>query len=154
MKIQNNSVVSIHYTLTGEDGNVIDSSSGGEPLSYLHGAGNIIPGLENELAGCAEGDTKKVVVQPKDGYGESMPELIQKMPLEMFSGIDNIEAGMQFKAQTPDGATQYVVVTQVEDDGITVDGNHMLAGQVLNFDVKVESVREATQEEIEHGHVH
>ena len=98
MKIQNNSVVSIHYTLTGEDGNVIDSSAEGEPLSYLHGAGNIIPGLESELAGCAEGDTKQVVVQPKDGYGESMPELIQKMPREMFGGIDNVDVGMQFKA--------------------------------------------------------
>ena len=154
MKIQNNCVVSIHYTLTGEDGEVIDSSDGGEPLTYLAGAGNIIPGLERELEGCVKGDKKQVVVQPADGYGEFAEELIQTLPREAFSGIEKIDVGMEFQAQSPEGDAQYVVVKEVADDGITIDGNHELAGQVLKFDVAVESVREATEEEIDHGHVH
>ena len=154
MKIQNNAVVSIHYTLTNESGEVLDSSEGKDPLTYLHGAGNIIPGLENELVDCIAGDNKTVVVQPRDGYGESDESLIQKLPHEAFTGIENIEAGMEFQAQGQDGNVQYVVVTKVEDDGITIDGNHPLAGQVLNFDVSVENVREATETEIDHGHVH
>lgn len=154
MKIQENSVVSIHYTLTGDDGSVLDSSSGGEPLNYLQGAGNIIPGLENALLDKAVGDEVKVTIQPKDGYGEVLPELVQKMPTEAFTGIEKIEVGMEFQAQTESGGVQYVVVTQVEEDGVTIDGNHALAGKVLNFDVKVEGVREASEEEIAHGHVH
>lgn len=153
MKIQNQSVVSIHYTLTNNEGEVLDSSEGRGPLNYLAGAGNIIPGLDNELMGCAVGDKKKVVVQPKDGYGEVDPELVQKLPKESFSGIERIEVGMEFSAQAPTGETQYVVVTKVEDDGITIDSNHALAGTVLNFDVLVESVREATEEEKANGHV-
>lgn len=154
MKIQNNCVVSIHYTLTDDQGEVIDSSVDGEPLNYLAGAGNIIPGLERELEGCSQGDTKQVVVQPADGYGEYSAELIQTLPHEAFSGIDKVEPGMEFQAQTPSGQAQHVVVKDVADDGITIDGNHMLAGKVLSFDVSVEGVREATQEEVEHGHVH
>lgn len=154
MKIQNNAVVSIHYTLTNEAGEVIDSSEGKNPLKYLHGAGNIIPGLENELLNCVVGDSKQVTVQPEDGYGEIAEDLIQKLPPEAFTGIDNVEEGMEFQAQGEDGSMQYVVVTKVEDDGITIDGNHALAGQVLNFDVSVVDVREATESEIEHGHVH
>jgi FKBP-type peptidyl-prolyl cis-trans isomerases 2 len=109
LKIQNNCVVSIHYTLTGEDGEVIDSSDGGEPLTYLAGAGNIIPGLERELEGCVEGDKKQVVVQPADGYGEFAEELIQTLPREAFSGIEKIDVGMEFQAQSPEGDAQYVV---------------------------------------------
>lgn len=154
MKIQNNVVVSIHYTLTNQSGEVIDSSEGREPLKYLHGAGNIIPGLESELLDCSAGDSKQVTVQPKDGYGEVNENLIQKLPTEAFTGIDKIEAGMEFQAQGQDGGVQYVVVRKVEDDGITIDANHALAGQVLNFDVSVVDVREATESEIEHGHVH
>lgn len=154
MKIQENSVVSIHYTLTGEDGAVIDSSDGGEPLNYLQGAGNIIPGLENALLEKTVGDQVQVTIQPKDGYGEVLAELVQKMPTEAFSGIEKIEVGMEFQAQTESGGVQYVVVTEVEEDGVTIDGNHALAGKVLNFDVKIEAVREASEEEIAHGHVH
>lgn len=154
MKVQNNSVVSIHYTLTNDSGEVLDSSEGKDPLKYLHGAGNIIPGLENELLDCVVGDSKQVTVQPKDGYGELNEQLVQKLPTEAFGGIDKIEEGMEFQAEGPDGSAQYVVVTKVEEDGITIDGNHALAGQVLNFDVSVVEVRDATETEIEHGHVH
>ena len=154
MKIQAETVVSMHYTLTGADGEVIDSSVDSDPLTYLAGAGNIIPGLDQALIGLQAGDTKQVVVQPADGYGEYQDELVQKLPREMFSGIDSIEPGMSFEAQGQDGAVQYVEVVKVEDDGITIDGNHVLAGKVLNFDVRIESVREASASEIEHGHVH
>ena len=153
MNITNHSVVSIHYTLKGEDGSVIDSSSGREPLQYLHGAGNIIPGLENELTGCAVGDSKLVVVQPKDGYGEKNPELIQKLPPDAFNNIENVQVGMKLQAQSASGEARSVVVSEIEEDGVTIDANHILAGEILNFDVKVESVREATEEEIEQGHV-
>lgn len=154
MKIANNSVVAMHYTLTDEDGNVIDSSSGREPLKYLHGAGNIIPGLEKELTGCEQGDAKKVVVQPAEGYGELDPNLIQTLPRDMFRGVEDIQVGMEFQAQGPNGQQQFVVVKEVSDDGITIDANHALAGKVLSFDVSIEEVREASAEEIDHGHVH
>lgn len=154
MKIQENCVVSIHYTLTDDQGSVIDSSANGEPLNFLAGAGNIIPGLERELEGCVVGDKKQVVVQPADGYGGYTQELVQTLPHEAFSGIDKIEPGMEFQAQTPSGQVQYVVVKEVAEDGVTIDGNHALAGKVLSFDISVEAVREATAEEIEHGHVH
>ncbi len=154
MKIANDCVVSIHYTLTDEAGQTLDSSAGGEPLTYLHGHGGIIPGLENELTDKAKGDTLKVVVQPEDGYGDFNPDMLQQVPREAFQGVDTIEAGMQFQAQGEGGQMQMVVVREVTDEAVLVDGNHPLAGQVLNFDVSIEGVREASAEEIEHGHVH
>lgn len=154
MKIADNSVVSIHYTLTDNDGNVIDSSEGKEPLNYLQGAGNIIPGLERELVGCETGVKKQVTVEPADGYGEVEPSLVQTLPQDAFSGVDKIEVGMEFHAQGPGGQVQVVVVKDVAEDGVTIDANHALAGKTLKFDVSVENVREATPEEIEHGHVH
>lgn len=154
MKIANDCVVAIHYTLTDESGQQLDSSAGGEPLIYLHGHGGIIPGLENELTDKAKGDTLTVVVQPADGYGDFNPDMLQQVPREAFQGVDSIEAGMQFQAQGEGGQMQMVVVREVTDETVLVDGNHPLAGQVLNFDVSIESVREASTEEIEHGHVH
>jgi len=154
VKIQDNCVVSIHYTLTDDDGKVIDSSEGRDPLKFLAGAGNIIPGLERELTGCEAGEEKKVVVQPADGYGEYHADLVQTLPHEAFTGVDKVEVGMEFQAQGPSGQVQHVVVKDVSDDGITIDGNHQLAGKVLNFAVSVEEVREATAEEVDHGHVH
>lgn len=153
MQIANDVVVSIEYTLTDDQGNVIDSSVGGEPLAYLHGAGNIIPGLEEALEGKAVGDSFKVTVQPSEGYGEKDEGLLQVVPRSMFRGVDQIEPGMQFHAQT-DYGMQVITVAKVEGDNVTVDGNHPLAGQNLNFDVKVLEVRAATAEELEHGHVH
>lgn len=153
MNIANNRVVSIHYTLTNDAGEVLDSSEGREPLNYLHGAGNIIPGLENALLDKVAGDELKVTVEPADGYGVRRDELIQKVPREAFQGVDQVEPGMRFQAQTQTGPVM-VTVTEVSDTEVTVDGNHELAGQRLHFAVKVEDVREATAEEQEHGHVH
>lgn len=154
MKIADNTVVSIHYTLTDDEGQQIDSSSGQEPLKFLVGAGNIIPGLEKELHGSEVGEKKQVTVEPADGYGEIMPQLIQVLPGDAFTGVEKVEVGMEFQAQAADGSTQYVVVKDVGEDGITIDANHPLAGRTLNFDVSVEEVREATEEEKQHGHVH
>lgn len=154
LKIVDDSVVSMHYTLKDSDGNVIDSSEGKDPLKYLQGAGNIIPGLEKELLGCAKGDSKTVVVEPSEGYGELEPGLIQTLPHDAFSGVDEVKPGMEFQAEGPDGQSQFVVVKDVSDEGITIDANHALAGKVLNFDVTIDDIREATKEELDHGHVH
>jgi len=153
MQIAQNSVVAFHYTLTNDAGEVLDSSEGRDPLTYLHGAGNIIPGLEKELEGRAAGDTLNVAVSPEEGYGEVQPQLVQEVPRDAFQGVEAVEPGMQFQAQTQGGPLM-VTVTKVEGDTVTVDGNHPLAGQKLNFDVKIEEVRDVSQEEIEHGHVH
>ena len=152
--IGNNLVVSMHYKLTTSEGDVLDSSEGSAPLSFLHGAGNIIPGLEQALTGKVEGDQLQVQVAPADAYGEVQPEMVQVVPLAAFQGVEQIEPGMAFQAQAGDGSTRQVVVTAVEGDNVTVDGNHPLAGVELHFDVTVVSVRDATEEEIAHGHVH
>ncbi|WP_271270688.1 FKBP-type peptidyl-prolyl cis-trans isomerase [Aliamphritea hakodatensis] len=153
MQVADNKVVLIHYTLTNAAGEVLDSSAGGEPLAYLHGKGNIVPGLENALTGKQVGDKQQVEVSPEEGYGQPNEELIQEVERNLFDGIDNIEIGMQFMAQTPWGE-QPVVVTALTDETVTVDGNHPLAGDVLNFDVEVVEVRDASEEELEHGHAH
>ena len=153
MNITKDSVASFHYTLKDDDGNTIDTSEGQEPLPYLHGAGNIVPGLERELEAKVIGDKVSVIVKPVDGYGELNETLIQELPKSMFAGIDDIEAGMDFQAETDNGQ-QMVTVTKVEGDTVTIDGNHPLAGKNLHFDVEVTEVREASSEELEHGHVH
>jgi len=154
MTIKENSAVSFHYTLTYDDGQTLDSSTGKDPLAYLHGAGNIIPGLESALEGKSVGDAMVVAVTAAEGYGEVQKELIQEVPRDAFQGVDSIEVGMQFEAQTGQGGTVPVTVTAVTDEIVTVDGNHPLAGKNLNFDVSIEDVRDATEEELEHGHVH
>jgi FKBP-type peptidyl-prolyl cis-trans isomerase SlyD len=153
MQIAANCVVSIHYTLTDEAGAVLDSSSGGDPLAYLHGAGNIIPGLEKALEGKQAGDKLDVIVQPEDGYGVRDEGLVQQVPRRAFQGVRDIKPGMRFNANTGQGAAQ-VTVTQVQGDMVTIDGNHALAGVTLKFSVEVSKVREATAEELMHGHVH
>ncbi|MFW2439351.1 MAG: FKBP-type peptidyl-prolyl cis-trans isomerase [Arenicellales bacterium] len=152
--IGDKSVVSIHYKLADDEGNVLDSSEGAEPLTYLHGSGNIIPGLEKALAGKVEGDTDQVKVEPAEGYGEIMSELIQVVEKAAFQGVESVEPGMSFEAQAADGSLQHIVVKSVEGEEITIDANHPLAGVTLNFDIEIVSVREATEEEIDHGHVH
>ncbi|MCB1755485.1 MAG: peptidylprolyl isomerase [Gammaproteobacteria bacterium] len=152
--ISDNLVVSMHYKLTDPNGAVIDSSEGAEPLAYLHGAGNIIPGLEKALTGKVAGDTVSVTVQPEEGYGVVQPELIQSISRAAFQGVDSIEPGMAFEAKGPDGASQRIIVREVADDTVTVDANHPLAGVVLQFDVEIVDVREASEEEVAHGHVH
>ena len=154
MNIGDKCVVTFHYTLTNSDGEEMDSSAGKDPMKYLHGASNIVPGLEKELEGKSAGDTLKVEVQPDDGYGQVDPKLVQKAPRSAFDGAPEIKPGMQFQAQGPGGETQMITVKEVTDDEITVDGNHPLAGQVLHFDVTIESVREASEEELSHGHAH
>lgn len=148
-------VVTIHYTLTNDQGEELDSSrvEGREPLSYLEGAQNIINGLESALNDKSAGEQLKVSVAPADGYGELNEELIQPVPREAFEGVDTIEPGMQFQAQTP-GGPQIVRVVEVSEETVTIDANHPLAGQTLHFDVEIVEIREATDEEQEHGHVH
>jgi len=153
MQVADNMAVSIHYTLTNDDGEVLDTSIGDEPLVYLHGVGNIIPGLENALHGKVAGDKFNVHIAPEDAYGELMEEMIQVISRDMFEGIDNIEVGMQFNADVSSGSG-VVTVVNIEDDDITIDGNHPLAGLALTFDVEVIDVRAATEEEAKHGHIH
>lgn len=144
--------VYFHYTLTNDQGETLDKSED-QPLAYLHGHGNIIPGLEKALEGKSAGDTLKVTVEPSDAYGEYQDAMVQEVPHNMFQGVDNIEAGMQFQAQTEHGM-QVVTVKAVEDKHVIVDANHPLAGQVLTFDVEITDIRAATSEELAHGHVH
>ncbi|MGI9553474.1 MAG: FKBP-type peptidyl-prolyl cis-trans isomerase [Thermodesulfobacteriota bacterium] len=154
MDIADKSVVTIHFKLTDNDGKVLDTSEGKEPLVYMHGTKSLIPGLERELNGKTSGDKMQVTVQPEDGYGDVNPELIQEVPRSAFQGVADIQPGMQFEAKSPEGQTQLITIQKVGEDNVTVNGNHPLAGQILHFDVSVEDVREATEEEIAHGHAH
>lgn len=153
MQITKNKAVAIEYTLTNDAGEVLDSSDGQDPLSYLHGIGNLISGLEEALDGKASGDELKVTISPDKGYGEREEELIQKVPRDRFEDADSLEVGMRFHASSDHGET-LVTITGLSDDEVTVDGNHPLAGETLHFEVKVVDVRDATEEELDHGHVH
>lgn len=153
MQISDNNVASINYTLKNDQGEVLDSSEGAAPLDYIHGTGNLIPGLESELAGKSSGDKFSVSLAPESAYGPVIDEMIQTVPREAFAGIEDIQEGMQFQAETAAGP-QPVVITRVEGDQVTVDGNHPMAGLTLHFEVEVIEVREATADELEHGHVH
>lgn len=154
MKIEAKRIVSIHYKLTDSDGEVIDSSEGQDPLMYLHGANNIIHGLERALEGKVVGDQLNVTIQPEDGYGPVNPDLIQTVPRSAFQNVEKVEPGMKFEASAPGGEPTLVTVERVTQDEVTVNGNHPLAGQVLNFDVSVSDIREASEDEADHGHVH
>jgi FKBP-type peptidyl-prolyl cis-trans isomerase SlyD len=153
MQVSAHKVVHIHYTLTDEAGAVLDSSEGQEPLAYIHGLGNIIPGLENALVGKAAGDKVQVTIPPEEAYGPRDEGMIQTVPIEAFHGVDEILPGMQFHTETPDGV-QMVTVLKVEGEEVILDGNHPMSGLTLNFDVEVKEVRDATAEELSHGHVH
>ena len=153
MTIQKNSVVTINYTLKDETGGLIESPEGQEPLTYLHGQGNIIPGLEASLEGKSAGELIKISIPPEDAYGVWEESNIMNIPKEQFSGVDDIKAGMQFSVHSNEGE-QIVTVTKVEGETVTVDANHPLAGKTLNFDVTVLGIRDATKDELEHGHAH
>ncbi|HXQ64188.1 MAG TPA: peptidylprolyl isomerase [Steroidobacteraceae bacterium] len=153
MQVARDAVVIVHYTLTNDTGEVLDSSAGGEPLAYIHGSGNIIIGLEEALEGKAAGDKLAVVVPSEKAYGGRDERLIEQVPKRAFQGVGEVKAGMRFTAQTEQGPRQ-VVVTRVAGDMVTVDGNHPLAGQTLKFDIEIAEVRVATAEELAHGHVH
>lgn len=140
------------YTLKNDEGEVVDSNSGSEPLSFLQGHGNIITGLEEALEGLTSGDKHSVSVAPEKGYGIRQEALVQQLQREQF-GEDEPKVGMQFHAQGEHGPF-IVTVTEVAGNTVTVDANHPLAGENLHFDVEITEVREAQQEELDHGHVH
>ena len=155
MKVEEHAVVLIHYVLTNDDKEVLDSSEGQDPLAYLHGTGHLIPGLEAQLLGKVAGDKLDVTVQPDDGYGEFNEELVQTVPSKAFEGVEKIEPGMQFQTSNEDGSgEQTITVVSADNDEVTIDGNHPLAGVTLHFAVDIIEIREATAEELEHGHVH
>lgn len=149
MVISKNKVASIHYTLRDNEGTIIDSSEGRDPLQYLHGAGNLIPGMEEGLEGKSQGEKLDLKIEPEKGYGEKDENLIQAVPRSAF-GDQEVKPGMRFS--TNQGGV--VTVTDIGPDTITVDGNHPLAGVPLSFAVEIMEVRNATDEEISHGHVH
>ncbi|WP_068546727.1 FKBP-type peptidyl-prolyl cis-trans isomerase [Thalassotalea crassostreae] len=153
MNIENNKVVVMHYAVMDSEENLIDSSYDHKPLAFIHGNGFLIPGLESELNGKKVGDKFVADVAAADGYGERHDGFVQTVPKEMFQGIEDLDVGMQLRAQTDEGE-QTVIVIGVDEDEITVDGNHPLAGIDLKFEVEILEVRDATEEEIQHGHVH
>jgi FKBP-type peptidyl-prolyl cis-trans isomerase SlyD len=153
LKVQDGQVVSMDYTLH-VDGEVLDTSAGHEPLEFLQGAGNIILGLEQELYGMAIGEDKKVVVQPDEGYGAIDPEAFVEVPKEQFPPSIPLEVGTEIQVTDQDGRPMQARIDSVSDDAVTLDFNHPLAGKELHFNVKVVGLREATDEENEHGHVH
>lgn len=152
MQISNEKVAAIHYTLRNNAGEVLDSSEGKDPLYYLHGFGNLIPGMEEGLEGKVVGDKFQINVSPEKGYGVRNEEAVQEVPREAF-GDAEIQVGMQFRAGNDQG--QYIVtIVEVGTETVKVDGNHPLAGVELQFDVEVMEVRDASAEEVAHGHVH
>ncbi|WP_052368264.1 FKBP-type peptidyl-prolyl cis-trans isomerase [Algiphilus aromaticivorans] len=153
VQITAKTVAEFHYTLTNTNNEVIDSSRDREPMRYLHGANTIVSGLEQEMEGKKPGDKFQVEVTPENGYGERVDQLVQNVPRSAFEGIDEVAPGMRFRAETQNGPVT-VTVTEVGDEEVTVDGNHPLAGETLNFDVEVVDVREASEDEVEHGHPH
>jgi FKBP-type peptidyl-prolyl cis-trans isomerase SlyD len=152
--ISDGKVVNLIYSLKNDQGEVLDRADGDAPFTYLHGAQQIVPGLENALIGLKVGDKKKVSVPPADGYGEHNPELKLTVNKAQFPSKVDLEPGMQFEAHTPDGHGVVFTVESLEGDTVKIDGNHPLAGQTLHFDVEVLSMRDATDDEKEHGHAH
>jgi FKBP-type peptidyl-prolyl cis-trans isomerase SlyD len=146
-------VVAIDYTLTDDAGQLLDSSEGREPLSYLHGTAGIVPGLERELDGKRVGDQLEVAIAPEDGYGNRNEALRQQVSRDQFAGIEDLQRGMQFRVDSNAGP-MVITIIEIAEDVVTVDGNHPLAGVNLNFAVTVREIREATEEELEHGHAH
>lgn len=147
-------VVTIHYTLTLDDGSQVDSSRGGDPLAYLHGAENIVPGLEKQLDGKGVGESFDAVVKPEDGYGERIPDAVQQVPKGAFPDDAQLDVGMQFQAEDEAGNRVMGTITAIEGDQVTVDFNHPLAGKTLNFAIEVTGIRDASDEEQQHGHPH
>jgi len=154
MEITKNKVVTLKYTLTDSEGVVIDKTGDDDVFAFIFGVGGIIPGLEAALEGKKADDAVTVEIQPEEGYGHRSEELVAEVPVDNFDGAGDIAEGMQFQTSGEDGAPRVVTVVKIEDGMVSVDGNHPLAGIVLNFDVNITDVRDATEEELEHGHVH
>lgn len=153
LSIAHGRVAEFHYTLTNGEGAVIDKSSE-QPMPYLHGYRNIVPGLEKEMEGLAVGDKKKVMVAPAEGYGERQEGMTQAVPRDQFPADADLQPGMPLRAQSQDGRSMVIWIESIQDDAVIVTPNHPLAGQTLHFDVEVVSVRESTEEERAHGHAH
>jgi FKBP-type peptidyl-prolyl cis-trans isomerase SlyD len=154
MTIQNNKVVTMHYHLTNTEGQVIESSRGSDPLTYVHGAGTILSGLERALTGLDVGATKIVELAPADAYGEHDATQVETLPRGAFDRVQDLEVGMLLQAQDPSGQTFTVSVVDIRDDTVVIDANHPLAGERLTFEIDVLDIRDATSEELRHGHVH
>jgi FKBP-type peptidyl-prolyl cis-trans isomerase SlyD len=154
MLVAENTVVGIEYTLTDAEGEVLDTSEGRGPLAYVHGKGGIIPGLEEALSGKEEGDELRVVIPPEKAYGPRNDQLLNRVPKEAFGGKLEFELGLQFPVQDQNGRMRMVTIVHIEDDAVILDANHPLAGMELTFQVKVVQVREASEEELQHGHAH
>lgn len=153
MNITENAVVQMHYKLTNKEGQLLDTSEGREPLTYMHGKQMLIPGLENQLNGKEVGNKFVAEVPATEAYGTKSPDMIHVVPKGNFKGDGELAEGLQIQIDTDQG-TQMAVITKVEGEDVTIDMNHPLAGMDLSFDVEIVDVREATKEEIEHGHVH
>lgn len=153
MKVAKDRVVSLAYQLRTEDGVLVDESPVSAPLEYLHGHGSLISGLEKALDEHSAGDSFDISIEANDAYGPYDENLVQRGPKDVFMGVDELEVGMRFLAETDQGQVP-VEITEIDGDHVVVDGNAMLAGQNLNFHVEVIAVREATEEELAHGHVH
>ncbi len=154
MKIEQNSVVTINYTLKNAGGEIIDKSEAGEPLGYIHGHGNLVPGLERAIEGRQAGDSFDVVVSAEDGYGPRRPEAVVEIPRGQLPGGAEPEVGMQLMAGSPEGGAMPLTLIAIGEEFVTADANHPLAGQELHFSIAIATVRSATEEELSHGHVH
>lgn len=153
MNIESKKAVGIHYSLKNEAGEIIDTSINAEPLIFIHGSGQIIPGLEAELLGKSKGDKFNAVIGPEDGYSLRNEAMMQEVPKSEFQDADTVQIGMQFQVETEHGPL-VLIVKEILDEAFVVDGNHPLAGEILNFDVEVTEVRDATEEELKSGHIH
>lgn len=152
MIIKDKVVVTLHYTVTDDNGQQVDASPEWEPLTYMNDTHGLLPGLEKALQGHKAGDSLQITVPPEEGYGNSDPDLIHKVPLNAFADVGPIEVGMQFELESEEGHGEQFTVTSIDGEQVTVDANHSLAGKVLHFDVRIESLREATSLELEVGH--
>jgi FKBP-type peptidyl-prolyl cis-trans isomerase SlyD len=153
MQVDNDKVVSFHFTLTDDQGGVIESTHSQAPMAYLHGRGNLIPGLEQALAGKGPGDTFDITLRPEDAYGEHDSGLVQRINRDEFPPDAGIAVGSEFQVEDEKGLS-LVTITEIDEDDVTIDGNHPLAGETISFKVQVVEIREATDEELTHGHVH
>lgn len=154
MNISENSVVQFEYTLKSDTGEILDSSEDGGPMTYLHGHEQIVPGLEQALAGRKVGDTFDVRVAAKDGYGDRDEDAVFDVPRDRLPTGVELQVGMELASQTPSGEPLFLRVVKLAKDAVTMDANHPLAGENLNFSITVTEVRAATAEEVRHGHVH
>lgn len=153
MQVTDDKVVAFHYTLTGIDGEIIDSSDDQQPLAYLHGRGSLIPGLENALSSKTADDNFSLTLVPEEAYGKYDKELVQTIPVSDLQDVNDLEQWMRLEAESPDGP-RTVTVSKIERNEVTLDGNHPLAGETLIFEIEIAKIREATEEELTHGHVH